>query len=170
MLRVHLFCDECRAGAPQSLPRRPGIPVASQHGPPGSRKDRADAQEAVASATKQREKEAAEFASESTEDKANIAACSKAIDAIVKGMAGSFLQSDAASALRNLVPQQFGFRQCTGDVQKWKFVAWRCGAVIALPICRLQLFFGVSFGMLYRICGCSTFCEENPKVSRIERS
>merc|ERR1719235_889564 len=51
----------------------------------------------------QREKEAAEFASESTEDKANIAACKKAIDAIVKGMAGSFLQSDAASALRNLV-------------------------------------------------------------------
>merc|ERR1719454_2603986 len=49
------------------------------------------------------QKEAAEFADESTEDKANIAACSKAIDAIVKGMAGMFLQSDAASALRNLV-------------------------------------------------------------------
>ena len=134
------------------------------------KEDREAAKKAIADATAQREKEAAEFASESTEDSANIAACKKAIDAIVKGMAGSFLQSDAASALRNLVPQQFGFRQCTGDFQKRKFVAWRCGAVIALPICRLQLFFGVSFGMLYRICGCSTFCEENPKVSRIERS
>merc|ERR1719298_191531 len=67
------------------------------------REKEAAAKKAIADATAQREKEAAEFASESTEDKANIAACSKAIDAIVKGMAGSFLQSDAASALRNLV-------------------------------------------------------------------
>jgi chromosome segregation ATPase len=65
--------------------------------------DREAAKKAIADATAQREKEAAEFASESTEDKANIAACSKAIDAIVKGMAGAFLQSDAAGALRNLV-------------------------------------------------------------------
>merc|ERR1719407_14805 len=65
--------------------------------------DREAAKKAIADATAQREKEAAEFASESTEDKANIAACKKAVDAIVKGMAGSFLQSDAASALRNLV-------------------------------------------------------------------
>merc|ERR1719399_1641221 len=65
--------------------------------------DREAAKKAIADATAQREKEAAEFASESTEDKANIAACKKAIDAIVKGMAGAFLQSDAATALRNLV-------------------------------------------------------------------
>ena len=76
------------------------------------KEDREAAKKAIADATAQREKEAEEFASESTEDKANIAACSKAIDAIVKGMAGSFLQSDAASALRNLVPQQFGFWCC----------------------------------------------------------
>merc|ERR1719298_18751 len=67
------------------------------------REKEAAAKKAIADATAQREKEAAEFASESTEDKANIAACSKAIDAIVKGMSGAFLQSDAASALRNLV-------------------------------------------------------------------
>merc|ERR1719247_3154463 len=67
------------------------------------KEDREAAKKAIADATAQREKEAAEFASESTEDKANIAACSKAIDAIVKGMAGAFLQSDAAGALRNLV-------------------------------------------------------------------
>merc|ERR1719460_2532861 len=65
--------------------------------------DREAAKKAIGDATAQREKEAAEFADESTEDKANIAACSKAVDAIVKGMSGSFLQSDAASALRNLV-------------------------------------------------------------------
>ena len=33
----------------------------------------------------------------------NIAACKKAITAISDGMAGGFLQSDAANALRNLV-------------------------------------------------------------------
>merc|ERR1719301_401375 len=60
--------------------------------------DREAAKKAIADATAQREKEAAEFASESTEDKANIAACKKAIDAIVKGMSAMFLQSDAASA------------------------------------------------------------------------
>merc|ERR1719460_209633 len=65
--------------------------------------DREAAKKAIADATAQREKEADEFASESTEDKANIAACKKAIDAIVKGMSAMFLQSDAASALRNLV-------------------------------------------------------------------
>merc|ERR1719352_2146462 len=37
------------------------------------------------------------------EDKANIAACGKAITAIEKGMAGMFLQSGAANTLKNLV-------------------------------------------------------------------
>ena len=64
------------------------------------KEDREAAKKAIADATAQREKEAGEFASESTEDKANIAACKKAIDAIVKGMSAMFLQSDAASALR----------------------------------------------------------------------
>merc|ERR1719174_2794226 len=67
------------------------------------KKDREDAKAAIASATAQREKENTAFVDESTESKANIAACKKAIDAIVKGMAGSFLQSDAAGALRKLV-------------------------------------------------------------------
>merc|ERR1719316_2532931 len=67
------------------------------------KKDREDAKAAIASATAQREKENTAFVDESTESKANIAACKKAIDAITKGMAGSFLQSDAAGALRKLV-------------------------------------------------------------------
>jgi septal ring factor EnvC (AmiA/AmiB activator) len=67
------------------------------------KQDREDAKAAIADATAQREKEAAEFASESTEDKANIAACTKAIDAIAKGMAGMFLQSGSATALRSIV-------------------------------------------------------------------
>ena len=73
------------------------------------KEDREAAKKAIADATAQREKEAAEFASESTEDKANIAACKKAIDAIVKGMSAMFLQSDAASALRNLVLSSSAF-------------------------------------------------------------
>jgi len=67
------------------------------------KKDREDAKTAIDSATKQREKENAAFVDESTESKANIAACKKAIDAITAGMAGSFLQSDAAGALRKLI-------------------------------------------------------------------
>jgi len=67
------------------------------------KQDREDAKAAIASATAQREKENGAFEEESTESKANIAACKKAITAIVNGMSGSFLQSDAAGALRKLV-------------------------------------------------------------------
>ena len=67
------------------------------------KKDREDAKAAIDSATKQREKENAAYSDESTESKANIAACKKAVAAITAGMAGGFLQSDAATALRKLV-------------------------------------------------------------------
>merc|ERR1719253_2477929 len=67
------------------------------------KQDRADAKDAIEKATAQRESEASAFAKLSGDLKANIAACSKAIDAITKGMAGSFLQSAAASSLRKLV-------------------------------------------------------------------
>merc|ERR1719482_1097439 len=64
------------------------------------KEDREAAKASIASATAQREKEAAAFAGESSELKTNIAACGKAIDAIATGMAGSFLQSSFASTLR----------------------------------------------------------------------
>lgn len=67
-----------------------------------AKQTREDAKASIASATAQREKEAAAFAHESGELNANIGACGKAIDAIEKGMAGSFLQSAAAAPLRNL--------------------------------------------------------------------
>jgi hypothetical protein len=67
------------------------------------KQDRSDAQAAIASATAQREKEASAFDAESTESKANIAACKKAITAIMDGMAGSFLQSAAADTIRKVV-------------------------------------------------------------------
>jgi len=63
---------------------------------------RENAKASITSATKQREKEAAAFADEDAELSSNIAAVKKAIDAIAKGMAGSFLQSGAAGILRNL--------------------------------------------------------------------
>jgi len=65
------------------------------------KQDRADAKEALASATAMREKEAAAFAKESTDDKTNIAALAKAITALEKGTA-SFLQSSAASVVQRL--------------------------------------------------------------------
>merc|ERR1719389_1547776 len=65
--------------------------------------DRAAAKAAMAEATKIREKEAAAFASLKAEADANIAAATKATAAVEKGMSGSFLQTQAAQVLRNLV-------------------------------------------------------------------
>merc|ERR1719456_360534 len=65
--------------------------------------DRSAAKEAVASATALREKEAGEYAKESSEMKANLAALAKATAAIEKGMGGAFLQTHTASILKNLV-------------------------------------------------------------------
>merc|ERR1712086_340195 len=56
----------------------------------------ADAKKVVATATALREKEAAAFATESSDLKTNLAALGKAISAIEAGTAGSFLQSSAA--------------------------------------------------------------------------
>merc|ERR1740138_1349233 len=77
------------------------------------KKDREEAKAAIDSATKQREKEAGSFDEESTESKANVAACKKAITAIEKGMSGSFLQSAAAGALRKLVLSRENIDQYT---------------------------------------------------------
>lgn len=63
--------------------------------------DRAAAKAAIEKATAIREKEAAVFAKESSDLKTNLAALSKAIPAIEKGM-GGFLQTSAASVLRQL--------------------------------------------------------------------
>merc|ERR1719240_1823754 len=65
--------------------------------------DRAAAKEAMAKATEIREKEAAAFAKENAEDKANLEALTKALAAIQKGLAGGFLQTNAAGVLRKLV-------------------------------------------------------------------
>jgi len=65
--------------------------------------DRSAAKDAMAEATAIREKEAAAYASEKAEYDANIGAISKAVAALEKGMAGSFLQTDAAQALRKML-------------------------------------------------------------------
>jgi len=65
--------------------------------------DRSAAKEAMASATSIREKEAAAFAKEEAELKANIAALTSATTAITKGMAGGFLQTRGATVLRRLL-------------------------------------------------------------------
>jgi hypothetical protein len=64
--------------------------------------DREDATEAINKAKSMREKEASAFAKESAEDKSNLEALKKALAAIEKGMAGSFLQTAAAGVLRQL--------------------------------------------------------------------
>jgi len=65
--------------------------------------DRAAAKAAIAEATAIREKEASEFSALSSELKTNIGAIGKAVAALEKGMGGAFLQTAAASVLKNLV-------------------------------------------------------------------
>jgi len=67
------------------------------------KKDRDAAKGAIVDATALREKEAATFAEESSDDSANLGAMDGAIKAISKGMGSAFLQSQAASALKNFV-------------------------------------------------------------------
>merc|ERR1719377_126793 len=68
--------------------------------------DREEAKSAMAKATAMREKEAAAFAKESSEDKANLESLTKALAAIEKGMSGGFLQTTAAARLRRLTLNQ----------------------------------------------------------------
>merc|ERR550514_590659 len=68
--------------------------------------DRTAANEAMAKATEIREKEAAAFAKENAEEKANLEALNKALAAIEKGLGGAFLQTSAAGVLRKLVMQK----------------------------------------------------------------
>merc|ERR1719453_769406 len=64
--------------------------------------DRETAKSDIAKATAMREKDAAAFLKESTEDKSNLEALKKALAAIEAGMAGSFLQTNSAAVLRRL--------------------------------------------------------------------
>jgi len=64
--------------------------------------DRSAAEASMAEAKALREKEAAAYAGEKAEFDTNIAALTKAVAALEKGMAGSFLQSDAANVLRKV--------------------------------------------------------------------
>merc|ERR1719327_1554170 len=68
----------------------------------GAKSDRAAAKEAIAKATAMREKDASAFAKENAEDNSNLDALTKALAAIEKGMAEGFLQTRAASVLRQL--------------------------------------------------------------------
>lgn len=65
--------------------------------------DRAAAKAAVAEAASLREKENVAFVKVSTDLKTNVDAINKAVAALNKGLSGAFLQSKAASVLRNLL-------------------------------------------------------------------
>merc|ERR1719265_1314750 len=58
------------------------------------KKQRGDAKETIATATGIREKEAKAIADMKAESEANIASMGKAIDALRKGLGGSFIQTD----------------------------------------------------------------------------
>jgi len=65
--------------------------------------DRAAAKKAMGEATALREKEGADHAKESAEDKSDMASVAKAVVALEKGTGGSFLQSAAANSLHKLL-------------------------------------------------------------------
>jgi len=65
--------------------------------------DRAAAKAAIAEATAIREKEAAAYAAEKAAADKDIAAIVKAVTALEKGMAGAFLQTDAAQILKSII-------------------------------------------------------------------
>lgn len=67
---------------------------------------REEANKAMEQATSMREKEHKEFSAESSEQNSNIAALGKAIPAIEKGMAGSFLQTNAGNLLRRVAEKE----------------------------------------------------------------
>jgi len=68
--------------------------------------DRAAAKAAMAEATAIREKEAAAYAAEKAAADKDIAAIVKAVAALEKGMAGAFLQTDAALELKNMLSRK----------------------------------------------------------------
>jgi len=68
----------------------------------GAKESRTEAKAAVAKATALREKEATAYAKESGEFKTNIAAMTKATDAVSKGMGGAFLQTSTGSVVKQL--------------------------------------------------------------------
>merc|ERR1712129_417177 len=64
------------------------------------------AKAAMSEASALREKEAAAYAKEASEDTANIAAVEKATTAIEKGMGSAFLQTSTASILRKVAEKR----------------------------------------------------------------
>merc|ERR1719162_738661 len=68
--------------------------------------DRSAAKAAMAEATALRTKEAGEYATESAEDNANLAATAKATAAIEKGMGSAFLQTATASILLKIAEKR----------------------------------------------------------------
>jgi len=68
-----------------------------------AQEDRAAAKAAMAEATAIREKEAAAYAAEKADADKDISAIVKAVAALEKGMAGAFLQTDAAQTLKAVI-------------------------------------------------------------------
>jgi len=88
--------------------------------------DRSAAKDAMKEATAIREKEASEYAAYKADADTNVAAIAKAHAAIEKGMAGSFLQSSSAQALRRLV--QSGSRDLLDDMDRQELVSFLSGS------------------------------------------
>jgi len=88
--------------------------------------DRSAAKDAMKEATAIREKEAAAYAAYKADADANTAAIAKAIQAIEKGMYGSFLQSPSAQTLKKLA--QSSSMDLLGETNREELVAFLSGS------------------------------------------
>jgi len=88
------------------------------------RSDREAAKQAMATATSLRDKEATTYAGVKADYEANIAAIKKAVGALEKGMAGSFLQTSEANTLKNY----FEMKAQISDVDRNDVLAFLAGS------------------------------------------
>merc|ERR1719203_589174 len=91
--------------------------------------DRAAGEKAMAEATSLREKEAASYGKFKADAEANIAAINKGVMSIEKGMAGGFMQTNAAGMLRRVVTAS---RQLDEDARQ-TLVSFLSGATAYAP-------------------------------------
>merc|ERR550532_3338618 len=90
---------------------------------------RAEAKEAMAQATDIRKKEAKAYAKFKADSDENLVALTKAIVSIERGVAGSFLQTPAADAVR-----RFAMEQATmSDASRQELLAFLSGTLGYVP-------------------------------------
>jgi len=124
--------------------------------------DKSAALKAIGDAKALREKEAKEADQEITQSRSNIEALSKAIEAITKGMLGTFLQTPAADMLRRFVMEKASI----GDFNRQEVLAFLSGKGTDEQVPRSHEIVGVLKEMRDEMSRSLTESIEQEKASR----